>query len=545
MVLNNGSFVTRPAFRRWVALAAVTTAACPLFDNTAGEKPAAVRAVSGENSSAMVGTALASPPAFTITDESGNALGDVAVTVTVASGGGTLTGAPKRSASGPTSVGTWTLGTTAGPNTLTVSVSGLAPLTITATGTPGSPAKIVAVATNAKTARAGDVLSTATAFTVQDKYGNGVTDQSVSFAVTAGGGSVSPGTATTTTSGVASTTWRLGNRGGPQTLTVTSGTSTTTFDANIQSSFTLDLRFFGPTMSVDAQTAFTNAANRIRAAIVGQISTVGLAGADLARCGMPGLTGTLNESTSGVIIYASVAPIDGAGKVLAQAGPCFVRQTSVLPAVGIMKFDEADIQTYITSGRFESVVLHEMNHVVGFGTIWEDKNLLQNAVYADTTLTGSTNPRYMGAAAINQCAGIPGVSTNHCNLSAGIAVEQCGTAGTADGHWREMFTSTCTGSDRRPSGGSAAFDLELMTGYAESTPTMPWSVMSIAQFQDLGYSVNLLAADSFTIPNLMTLARLQLAMAASVDEGPIEHVLRPRFAIGDGSIKTLPRGMQR
>lgn len=34
-----------------------------------------------------------------------------------------------------------------------------------------------------------------------------------------------------------------------------------------------------------------------------------------------------------------------------------------------MKFDEADIQTYINTGRFESVVLHETNHAVGFGTI--------------------------------------------------------------------------------------------------------------------------------------------------------------------------------
>ncbi|MBW7935277.1 MAG: hypothetical protein H3C62_17050, partial [Gemmatimonadaceae bacterium] len=83
-----------------------------------------------------------------------------------------------------------------------------------------------------------------------------------------------------------------------------------------------------------------------------------------------------------------------AGKILAQAGPCYVRGSNTLPVVGVMKFDEADIQNYINTGRFESIVLHEMNHVVGFGTIWTDKNLLQNAVYNDTTLTGNTNPRF-------------------------------------------------------------------------------------------------------------------------------------------------------
>jgi hypothetical protein len=185
-----------------------------------------------------------------------------------------------------------------------------------------------------------------------------------------------------------------------------------------------------------------------------------------------------------------------------------------------------------------------MNHVVGFGTIWTDKNLLQGAVYNDTTLTSNTNPRYTGAAAQAQCLVIGGQAT-HCGGGTGIAVEQCGTAGTADGHWRETFTTTCTGTNRSPVGGTAAFDTELMTGYAEGTPSMPWSVMSIAQFQDLGYTVNLLAADSYSVPSLLTTARLRAAMEAQGSDAPIEQVLRPRFTVGGGRIQAIRREIQK
>jgi len=530
------------AISRCSTLAVLLAAACSSGDGTSPAKPTALQSLQSTGVSATVGTALVSAPTFTVTDASGNALANVSVTVVVSGGGGTLVGAPTKSAAGPTPVGTWTLGTTAGTNTLTITVAGLTPLTITATGTPANPAKVVITAGNAQTALAGAAAATPLAAAVQDQYGNGVANVPVSFQATAGGGSISPASVTTNASGVASgAVWRLGNKGGTQGATATASGFSAAYTATIQTSFLIDLRYFGPAMSTDAQAAFTNAANRIRAAIVGQISTVSLAGADLSQCGVNGLTGTLQENTQGVIIYASVAPIDGVGKILAQAGPCFVRQTSSLPAVGVMQFDEADIQNYIASGRFESVVLHEMNHVVGFGTIWFDKNLLQNSVFTNEQVpkpTGSTNPRFLGSAAIAGCLAAGG-SANHCAVGVGVAVEQCGTLGTADGHWREMFTSTCTGTNNSPVGGTSAFDTELMTGYAEGTPNMPWSAMTISSFQDIGYTVNLLAADSYTVPSLLTMARLR-AQAEAGDQ-PTEVVMRPRFTVGGGRILSIKR----
>jgi hypothetical protein len=529
--------------------AAFAMAACSGSEGTAPAKPTAVQAVSGSGASATVGTALASSPTFKVTDASGNAVANVAVTIAVTGGGGSLSGAPTKSSSGATSVGTWTLGTTAGTNTITVTVAGLTPLTITATGTAASASKVTAAPSNVATAKAGDVIASPVVFAVQDQYGNGVANQPVTFTVTAGGGSVTPSTATTDASGNASTTWRLGNRGGTQTLSAVSGTFSTTFTATIQSSFVLDLRWFpgAPPMSAQAQAAFTSAAARIRAAIVGQISTVSLAGADLGACGIPELVGTtLQETTTGVIIYAGVAAIDGIGKVLAQAGPCYVRNSSILPAVGVMKFDDADIQNYINTGRFEALVLHEMNHVVGFGTIWPDKNLLQNPAFTNDenpVATGSMDPRFTGTVALAQCLSLPGVGASHC--AAGVAVEQCGTAGTADGHWREIFTTTCTGTNNSPQGGSPAFDSELMTGYVEGTSNMPWSTMSLAQYTDLGYTVNLLAADSYAAPNLLAMARLRAAAEAAGAERAQEVLLRPRFTVGGGRIQAIRREARR
>jgi len=94
-------------------------------------------------------------------------------------------------------------------------------------------------------------------------------------------------------------------------------------------------------------------------------------------------------------------------------------------------------------------------------------------------------------------------------------------------------------------GGTAAFDAELMTGYVEGTSNMPWSTMTLAQYTDLGYSVNLLAADTYTVPSLMTMARLRLAAEAAGADRAQEQLLRPRFTVGGGRIQAIRRENQR
>ena len=67
--------------------------------------------------------------------------------------------------------------------------------------------------------------------------------------------------------------------------------------------------------------------------------------------------------------------------------------------------------------------------------------------------------------------------------------------------------------------------------------------MTIAQFQDLGYGVNLLAADQFSVPSLLTMARMRASREAQLLAGdePREQLMRPKFIIGNGRIQAIKR----
>ena len=83
-----------------------------------------------------------------------------------------------------------------------------------------------------------------------------------------------------------------------------------------------------------------------------------------------------------------VTPIDGVGKVLASAGPCILRTASRFPVVGIMRFDSDDITALASTGRLPAVVLHEMLHVIGIGTLWRTRDMLIGS--------NTSDPRFIG-----------------------------------------------------------------------------------------------------------------------------------------------------
>ena len=174
-----------------------------------------------------------------------------------------------------------------------------------------------------------------------------------------------------------------------------------------------------------------------------------------------------------VLILITLEPIDGAGSVLGAAGPCFIRNGTRLPVAGLMKFDTADLDVLESGGLLQVVILHEMGHVLGFGTIWSDLNLL-----ADPSLSGGTDPHFTGAQAI---AAFDDIGGANYIASAKVPVEDMGGEGTADAHWRE-----------------SVFGNELMTGFVEAS-TNALSRVSVASMADLGYAVNLAGADPFTL----------------------------------------------
>jgi LysM repeat protein len=106
----------------------------------------------GDNQTAVAGSPVANPPAVTVRNAAGDPLAGIAVTFAVTAGGGAATGTTAMtSAMGIATVGSWTLGTTAGANAMTASVSGLGTtVTFTATGSPGAPVALTAVAGNCR-----------------------------------------------------------------------------------------------------------------------------------------------------------------------------------------------------------------------------------------------------------------------------------------------------------------------------------------------------------------------------------------------------------
>jgi len=151
----------------------------------------AIGVQAGNGQTAVAGSVVAIPPAVLVTDRFGNPIPNASVTFTVGAGGGTVGGPPQQTtnASGIATVGSWTLGTTAGQNTLTASSVGLSgsPVTFTATGINAAANQVIPATPS--TVFSGTVATTIAAATgpavrVVDNHNNGVPGVAVTFTVT-------------------------------------------------------------------------------------------------------------------------------------------------------------------------------------------------------------------------------------------------------------------------------------------------------------------------------------------------------------------------
>lgn len=94
---------------------------------------ASVSKLAGDNQVGTPGELLALQPTVVVKDTYGNAKEGAAVTFTVTSGGGTVAAASVVTNSSGVAAGTWTLGPATGANTLSATVSGITPVSFTAT----------------------------------------------------------------------------------------------------------------------------------------------------------------------------------------------------------------------------------------------------------------------------------------------------------------------------------------------------------------------------------------------------------------------------
>ena len=204
------------------ALQAATPGTTPVTFSATGTAgaPANAAKTAGDAQTATVNTALATRPTVQVTDQFGNPVESVTVAFAVATGGGGVTSAaPKTDATGHAAVGSWTLGTQSGANSLTATVTSLPVQTFTATGNPDAADSLKLSGGNSQTDTVKAALATPYTVRVADQYGNGVPGITVTWGVS-GGGAITP-TSITNASGIASATRVLGTVAGPQGASAT------------------------------------------------------------------------------------------------------------------------------------------------------------------------------------------------------------------------------------------------------------------------------------------------------------------------------------
>ena len=202
--------------------------------------------------------------------------------------------------------------------------------------------------------------------------------------------------------------------------------------------FNIVIEFVG-VWSEPLRSAFLAAAERIEAVVLN----------DLPDVAGPSADGSL-MTVDDLLIRAELPAMDGVGGALGIAVPTLLRADSLLPVTAQMRFDADDAASLDARCGWDDVVLHEMLHCLGFGTLWAVKGLV------------AANGGYVGAAGMAAYAAIGGAGP--------VPVETEGGVGTARLHWSE-----------------AVFGAELMTGWIGDESHL--SPLTVASLSDLGYGL--------------------------------------------------------
>jgi hypothetical protein len=348
-----------------------------------------------------------------------------------------------------------------------------------------TPSQLEKVTGDGQAGAPGQLVAIPPSVVVKDANGNPVAGVAVTFELVSGGGSITGGTTTTNSSGIAQVgSWTLGSAG-PNVLRATAAGSGISgnpaeFTVTAAGAFDIQVRFIGSATPAQQQ-AFAAAEARWEGLITGDLQNVQLQ-APAADCGPN--SPAINEIVDDLIILVTLDDIDGPGEVLASAGPCYIRTSNELPVLGAMQFDTADLDDVEAAGLLSQVVLHEMGHVLGFGVrgppgtplLW-DHFLVDPSLTPEGEVIEGADPHFTGplaVAAFNQVGG-------SAYTGGKVPVADEGGVGNRDGHWRE-----------------SVFDAELMTGFINPGQN-PLSRVTVASLGDLGFVVNESAADNYSL----------------------------------------------
>lgn len=309
--------------------------------------------------------------------------------------------------------------------------------------------------------------------------------------------SADPGVASVTVDGVVTA-------GAPGTTTIRVSTGRTHTDVPVAvvlpGAFTIDVRPDTLPFPAAVSDAMAEAVRRWQRAVVGDLPDLRLTLPEGA-CGLAAPP-TEPLTIDDVLVFASVDRLDGPGGVLAQAGPCIIREDGTA-AVGRVQIDSADVSAMAAGGRLADVLQHEIGHVLGIGTLWQRRSLGLVARSGDGY--GYVGRRGLGVARWWERV----TSTPQWSVPLAEA------AGPGDGHWSE-----------------AMFGAELMTPLLDRLGN-PLSLLTLEALGDLGYVTSAAGADPFQLYGRASQAGLRAGRAAA--EGrrapgvPFDRVLRARW----------------
>lgn len=452
------------------------------------EPPHAMVIHSGNEQVARTRRETEEPLRVRVVSRSNAGLSGVTVAFEVTAGGGSVpSSSAVTDADGIASPGPWTMGDP-GPQELRATVPGLNRVVFRATALAAPVAELVAVEGDGQRTEIGLPVRVAPRVRAEDADGNPVADTRVTFSAS-GDSEVVPEQATTDSAGFAAVDrWFLGRiPGTTYTLTASvanaDGTSATaTFSAEATPAvYDIELEHVTATLLTASQRAAFEEAERFwESAITGNLTrTRPLSRTSLANClSHAKMSGDIpgDRVVDDLLIYVEIKEIDGRSGIFGGAGPCQIREDNSLPAVGVMFFDIADLDSMEANDQLEETIVHEMAHVIGFGTLWSHLNLLQDSARAGH----SGNTHFTGEAAKAAFDEIRGDNYTDSDL---VPVQHQGGVGVWNGHWRELV-----------------FRTELMTPFPDRGPN-PMSVVSLASFVDIGYpEVDYSVADEYLLP---------------------------------------------
>jgi Big-like domain-containing protein/leishmanolysin len=447
---------------------------------TVAQTPAAMLKISGDSQVGFAGEKLPSPLIVEVRDAAGNTVPGVSVVFENVQGGGRPDPIGVRtSGDGRASSELWSGPVAGTPQGISARIAATAiSVSFTATTTAGPPATISMAAGNNQHVRAGEPVLVRPTVVLRDRFDNPVAGIPVEFEIVSGGGSLTGSSAVTDGSGRAEVGgWRLGPSNPNQLRATAAGAginwNPVTFTASTAATpYNIEVRFLSAVSPAQAE-SFARAEQKWESVIVGDVSDeIMNEGPATCRDDTP----AIRERVDDVLIFVTLEPIDGPGRIFGAAGPCWIRDVGFLPLIGVMVFDSQDLDLLERDGLLDAGFMHEMGHVLGFGPTWRHLGLL-----ADAVESGGSDPHFTGHRAIAafNTAGGSGYA------GAKVPVENAFGPGTNDAHWRE-----------------SVFGHELMTGFVDDGEN-PLSAITVASLADIGYAIDLSGADPYTLSSAL------------------------------------------